>query len=1268
MLVARQDDKGKPSIPRSWNSQYPSVNSVLGQSKHVCENVAPTVASYIICRHEAKLPCWHRSKCFQIFFEFTRILGVAAKSMLTQFAKQQCLNHLLLRGHMTNLLTGLRVSQKMLLIVAVPLATLLMISSILIYQEYQNSSRLNKLERLLQFAPSLTDLAHELQKERGLSVGYLSSEGQSDVAQKLKDQHFKTSQFRDSLDLTIATVNKADYGQEFTKLIEKAVFSLDEIDTKRIEIKNLNIGLKDIREYYTTTIASLHEVVSRMAVLSDNAAVQRQIINYTSFLQAKEYAGLERAQGLAGFSRGQFLPENHKNLISLHGQQEAMLSTFRKLATAEQLALYNSKVPSSVIDKVARMRDIAINKTYQLENTREITGIQWFDAITQKIDLMKIVEIKLSRDLQLLSAKLASQSNKSLIQFGILFLVAFVVSGAFASLVGHNLSRSIGNTTKQMNLLARNDLSVNVTGSDRKDELGDMAKAVQVFKENAIENQRLEADKIKQKDKSDRAIRKAQEKALSVEREMVTKTTESNKKLSRAINHQKHTYEHLILSLDSMNNGFVIWDANDRLILANEAYKGFHKSIQHMIKKGLRFEDMLSAGFDNEIWNTGDLNKRDWLQQQLTHRRGDKEAFKELELADGRQLIFSEMVLDNSEVITSITDVTAQREHEYKLEENKNQLEEQVHELEVTKNLLEEASNTAKSMARDLRRARDIHKDAIDNISDGFILWGEDDRLIMCNSKYKSIYRELDDILSTGLRFEDFIRAAYQRGVYEAVDDNFEQALEMRVKRHRKEDDPIEEKLSSGRWIRVTKGPASDGRVVGIITDITTQKQSENAIKKLAETDALTGLPNRRLFTENLQVTIKTGKRTGMIAGILLLDLDRFKSTNDTMGHPTGDALLCEVANRLRECVRKTDTVARLGGDEFAIITSHVKELEDIDTLANRIKLSLAKPYHLDGQEVHSSVSIGITVFPADSRNSDQLLRNADVALYKAKEAGRGGFMFFNSGMDKEISTQRTIEQGLREAINENQLELYYQPQVDVLSGKVIGAEALLRWSLPERGVISPDEFIPIAETCGLIIPLGEWIIDTACRQAQEWLETGLSPIMMAVNISPLQFKHHGLIGLVRKALKRSQLDPQSLELEITEGVAMEHSSIHVFEKIKHLGVKMAIDDFGTGYSSLSQLTKFPVNRLKIDKSFVSSKHHMAVCAAIISLGKNLNLDVIAEGVETSEQLDALTKLGCHEMQGYLFAPAMPAKSFADFFRAHNPQEHICKITSPQLQ
>ncbi len=554
---------------------------------------------------------------------------------------------------MINLLTGLRVSRKILLIIAIPLTALMVTSAILIYQEYQNSSRLYKLEKLLQFAPMLTGLAHELQKERGLSIGYLSSEGQSDVTRKLKEQYLITSQFRDSLDLIIARANKTDYGPEFTKLIEKAVLNLKIIDTKRIKIRKHSISLNETTEYYTTAIASFHEVVSRMAILSNNAAIQRQIINYTSFLQAKEYMGLERAQGLAGFSRGQFLPENHKKLVTLLGQQEAMLATFRKLATTEQLAHYNSKVPSSLIEKVASMRDIAIKKTNQLEDTSEITGIQWFDAITRKIDLMKIVEIKLSEDLQLLSASLASESNETLNQFGIWLFVIITVSGTIALLVGHNLSSSIGNTTKQMNLLATNDLSVEVTGSDRKDELGDMAKAVQIFKENAIENRRLEAEIIEQKDENIKAIKKAQEKALSVERETVAKTTE---------------------------------------------------------------------------------------------------------------------------------------------------------------------------LANSLRDARDVQQDAIDNITEGFILWDQDDRLIMCNSMFKSIYRELEDILSTGLRFEDFIRAAYQRGVYETVEDDFEQAIELRVKRHRKEDNPIEERLASGRCIRVTKGPASDGRIVGIVTDITNSK------------------------------------------------------------------------------------------------------------------------------------------------------------------------------------------------------------------------------------------------------------------------------------------------------------------------------------------------------------------------------------------------------------------------------------------------------------
>ncbi len=733
----------------------------------------------------------------------------------------------------------------------------------------------------------------------------------------------------------------------------------------------------------------------------------------------------------------------------------------------------------------------------------------------------------------------------------------------------------------------------------------------------------------------------------------------STRKLRRAKSSQNDTYEHLLLSLNSMRNGFVIWDAKDRLVLANDAYKGFHNPIRHMIKKGLIFKDMLSAGFDNEIWNTSGLNKHKWLQQQLAKRRRAKESHKELKLADGTQLIFYERILDNDEVITTITDVTAQREHENDLEETKNQLEGQVRELKKMKALLEEASNTANNMAHDLRQARDIQRDAIDNISDGFVLWDKDDRLIMCNSMFKFIYSELDDILSTGLRFEDFVRALYQRKIYESFEENVEQGIEKRISRHRVEDSPVEERLSDNRWIRINKRPASDGRIVGIVTDITAQKQSENAIKKLAETDVLTGLPNRALFNKRLQTAIINAKRSGLGVGLLLLDLDHFKLINDTLGHPVGDALLCEVALRIQKTARKSNTVARLGGDEFVIIVPDIEDRSDVCHFADRLGSLLANPYYLEDQKVHTSASIGISIYSSNSGGSDELFRDADIALYKAKEAGRGGYKLFDHRMRKSVTVRSSIEQELREAISCKQLELHYQPQIDVSTGHITGAEALLRWPTSKRTVMSPDQFIPIAESTGLIEPLCKWVLNTACHQAQKWQNDGLPPITIAVNISPMQFKHQRLIGIIGEALEQSQLEPKWLELEITEGVAMESSSASIFAEIKKLGIKMAIDDFGTGYSSLSQLMNFPVNRIKIDRSFIKFHKNRKFCSAIVNLGQSLNLDIIAEGVETLQELEALSKMGCNEMQGFVFAPALPAKTFVEFIRAHNPNQYV---------
>ncbi len=464
-------------------------------------------------------------------------------------------------------------------------------------------------------------------------------------------------------------------------------------------------------------------------------------------------------------------------------------------------------------------------------------------------------------------------------------------------------------------------------------------------------------------------------------------------------------------------------------------------------------------------------------------------------------------------------------------------------------------------------------------------------------------------------------------------------------------------------WIsenaRAVKDP--DGKVQfyeGTVIDITERKQHEAALEHQASHDSLTGLPNRSLLRDRIDQAIVKAKRDNHLVAVVFVDLDHFKLINDSLGHHVGDRLLLEVATRLAGCVRTHDSVARQGGDEFVIVLTEQHDENEVLALVSRLLEVISQPWVDGGQEYGLSCSVGVSCYPRDGSNPDELLRCADAAMYKAKASGRSTYHFYTPELNQVISERLELENSLRHALERNELRVYYQPRIEVASGRLVGAEALLRWDCPGRGLIPPDSFISIAEETGLIIPIGQWVLQEACRQNSAWQQAGLPPICISVNISPIQFRHAGLAMSVSGALAQAGLPASCLELELTESFVMHDAErINVcMQSLKVLGVDIAVDDFGTGYSSLSYLKRFPVDRLKIDKSFVRDididPDDAAIVRAIISLGHSLGLKVVAEGVEERAHMEFLHKHGCDEMQGYYFSRPLPPADMEALLRS----------------
>ncbi len=529
---------------------------------------------------------------------------------------------------------------------------------------------------------------------------------------------------------------------------------------------------------------------------------------------------------------------------------------------------------------------------------------------------------------------------------------------------------------------------------------------------------------------------------------------------------------------------------------------------------------------------------------------------------------------------------------------------------------------------------------AVNTMSQGLCMFDAEQRLVICNPQYARMYNLPPEMVTPGTKLDDILDYRLAHGMFPADPDAYYRRRQMAASGEEGVD--ISE-LSNGRVISMLHHPMPDGGWVSTHQDITEQRRHEARIRHLARHDMLTDLPNRLMFSETMETAEQRIRRRERLA-VLAVDLDHFKMVNDTLGHGVGDKVLTEVAKRLRSCCREGDEVSRLGGDEFAVLTGPLEAARDAAALAERIISRMSEPFDVDGHSVVIGTSIGIAVAPGDGTTTEALLKNADLALYRAKNGGRGAYHFFESGMDAELQERRTLEVGLRHAVVNREFRLVYQPLFNLAEGRICCLEALLRWNHPERGVVPPSEFIPVAEDTGLIVPIGEWVMVEACRAAATWPEN----VRVAVNLSTVQFRNRNLFNHIKTALAVSGLRAERLELEVTESLLLAdvESTVTTLHQLRALGVRISMDDFGTGYSSLSYLRSFPFDKIKIDQSFVKDlsvkEDSRAIVNAVIGLGRSLGMATTAEGVETEAQLELVRQQGCTEVQGFLLSPPPP--------------------------
>jgi len=675
-------------------------------------------------------------------------------------------------------------------------------------------------------------------------------------------------------------------------------------------------------------------------------------------------------------------------------------------------------------------------------------------------------------------------------------------------------------------------------------------------------------------------------------------------------------------ALENMAHGICVFDKDWRVIVRNRRYLEIYGLTPEDARPGTPAVDLVRHSLTTGV-HRSDKNAEQFFADFKQHVTVDKEPVLHRRLSNGRLIALRHQPMENGGWVCTFEDITER-------ERAADQLKEQ-------------------------HRRFDI---ALNNMAHGLCMFDADMRLIVSNKRYTEMFNLPPDFVRPGIMVREVIAKSHAIGNYRHCDVTVDELYDSYVESLRAGELVVHRHLADGRLLKLTHEPMTQGGWVAIYEDITERHRAEQNIAHMARHDALTDLPNRVLFRERMAEGLARVEGGGETLALLCLDLDNFKGVNDTLGHPIGDRLLGTIAERIRGAVGEGDTVARLGGDEFAVLQCNASA-RSAEMLARRLVEIIAEPVEIDGQEINSAVSIGIALAPNDGTAADHLMKCADLALYRAKAEGRATFRFFEPDMDARIQARRAMELDLRRALTAGEFFLVYQPQINLATNELIAMEALLRWSHGERGTVSPAEFIPLAEEMGLIVPLGEWVLREACKEAARWPD----PIKVAVNLSPVQFRNRGLVAMVTHALAAARLAPHRLELEITEAVLLQDDEmiLAMLHQLRALGVRISMDDFGTGYSSLSYLRSFPFDKIKIDRSFIKdverNRDSASIIRAIAGLGASLGIETTAEGIETDEQLELVRRAGCTEMQGYLVSPPRPASELGDLIARYRREE-----------